>query len=267
MRPFAKYAGCGNDFILFDNREKTFPLSSHLIQRLCNRQSGIGADGLILLEHSDSADFRMRIFNADGSEAEMCGNGLRCLVKWLSHMGFSLSPYRIEVMHHIITAHTIAHAVCLEIGMPTDVQWNVPIHYQGRLVHAQHLNTGVPHAVLFVEELGSFPLIEIAPFIRSHPHWAPHGTNVTAVQIMDSKNIKIRTYERGVERETLACGTGAIAATLATAHHFHFTGPLTVHPLSGEELKVGFQKEKDFFSQVTLTGPVQFQFQGEIDCS
>src|SRR5690242_9341576 len=127
---FAKYVGCGNDFILFDNRQRNFPFSqADVIQRLCHRQKGIGADGVILLENSHLADFRMRIFNSDGSEAEMCGNGLRCFVQWLASSGYQMPIYRIETQHRILQAVKEKNNVRIEMGSPTNIRWNISFAY------------------------------------------------------------------------------------------------------------------------------------------
>lgn len=263
---FAKYVGCGNDFILFDNRQGTFPLSQPtIISRLCHRQKGIGADGVILLENSQQADFRMRIFNSDGSEAEMCGNGLRCLIHWLTLKGLPASTYRIETMHRILMAFRREAAICIEMGKPTHLQWNIPLSYHQQLFHAHHLNTGVPHTVLFIHDVDSINLVELGTYIRNHPFWLPKGTNVTVAQQIGAQRFKIRTFERGVEGETLACGTGAVAAALAAAHQHRLVSPLTIQTRSGEELTIGFLRHEKEFSNVTLTGPAQLTFQGEID--
>lgn len=265
---FAKYVGCGNDFILFDNRQGNFPLSQPtLIQRLCHRQSGIGANGVLLLENSVQADFRMRIFNSDGSEAEMCGNGLRCFVKWLATLGFQYQTYRIEVMHRILTTLQLPTTVCIEMGKPTHVQWNIPLSYQNQLLYVHHLDTGVPQTILFIQDIDDLNLIELGVYIRNHSLWMPKGTNVTVVQQVDYQVFKIRTYERGIEGETLACGTGAVAAALAIAHQYGLLSPIIIQTRSGEELMIGFLREQQGFSKVTLTGPAQCTFRGEVNFS
>ncbi len=262
---FAKYVGCGNDFILFDNRQSLFPFSQPaVIQRLCHRQQGIGADGIIFLENSSKADFRMRIFNCDGTEAEMCGNGLRCFVKWLASNGFQLPTYRIETMHQILTASKLEENVCIDMGQPIHIQWNIPLTYEEKLLYVHHLNTGVPHTILFVSDIQEINLIKLGRYIRHHSLWMPKGTNVTIAQQTGPQRFKVRTYERGVEGETLSCGTGAVAAALAAAHQYRLLSPLTIETLAGEELKVGFLQEQGRFSKILLTGPAQLTFKGEI---
>lgn len=263
---FAKYVACGNDFILFDNRQSLFPLSrSSLIPYLCHRQRGIGADGVLLLESSTLADFRMRIFNSDGSEAEMCGNGIRCFVKWLADIGFQGPVYRIETKERILTALQSDDMVSIEMGGPTDVQWDISLSYENQSLHVHHLNTGVPHTVLFVKDIDHFNLLELGSYLRDHPFWMPNGTNVTIAQQISPGEFKVRTYERGVEGETLSCGTGAAAAALAAAYQNRLLSPLTVRTRSGEELRVGFLEQRHRFTQVTLTGPASCTFRGEID--
>lgn len=262
---FAKYVGCGNDFILFDNRLQTFPTFPSLIQRLCQRQNGIGADGLLLLENSTKADFRLRIFNADGSEAEMCGNGLRCFVKWLIHLGFQSPLYHIEVMQDILTAKQTDNAICIHMGSPQSVQWDISLRFEHQFLRIHSLNIGVPHAVLFFEDIENINLLKLGAYIRNYSLWAPKGTNLTVVQKMDHQKLKIRTYERGVEGETLACGTGAAAAALSAARQNGFSSPIMIQTRSGEELKIEFSFENQKFSNVTLTGSAECTFRGEVD--
>lgn len=265
MFSFAKYAGCGNDFILFDNRQGTFPLEHPgIIQSLCNRKQGIGADGVLLLENSSNALARMRIFNSDGSEAEMCGNGLRCFAKWLATLGYDSPTLSIEVMGRTLKTRRAGEGISIEMGAPQNIAWNIPISFNGRLLTVHHINTGVPHTVLFVNDINAINLAEWGPYLRNHPHWMPKGTNVTVAQQIGNEKYKIRTFERGVEGETLACGTGATAAALAAAYLNHLKSPLVIETLSKEELTIDFSLEKGNFSQVALTGAAQLIYKGEI---
>lgn len=263
--PFTKYVGCGNDFLLFDNRCQEFPTFPVLIQHLCHRQKGIGADGLLLWENSIKADFRLRIFNCDGSEAEMCGNGLRCFVKWLTNLGFKNHPYHIEIAQNVWTAMQTKQVVCIEMKSPSHIQWDISLHFEDQLLRVHYLNTGVPHAVLFVEDIEHLNLAKLGPYLRYHPLWKPYGTNVTVTQVVNSKKIKIRTYERGVEGETLACGTGATAAALAAAYQEGLLSPLNVETRSGEELKIEFLFAQQKFFSITLTGSAECIFLGEVE--
>lgn len=264
--PFVKYTGCGNDFILFDNRCGKFPFSRpDIIQRLCHRQCGIGADGILLLEHSEQADCCMRILNRDGSEAEMCGNGLRCFADWLETVGFNQQTFCIEVMHRTFKASKAGSLVSIEMRDPSLVQWNIPLRFEEQFLHVHHLDTGVPHTILFVQDADAVDLARIGPYLRYHPFWQPKGTNVTIAQQNGSQTFKVRTYERGVEGETLACGTGATAAALAAARQYCLNGPLRMQTRSGEELEINFREEAQLFSAITMTGPAQYLFRGEID--
>lgn len=265
--PFAKYVGCGNDFILFDNRTETFPIFSRLIRQLCHRQQGIGADGLLLLGNSILADFSVRIFNADGSEAEMCGNGLRCLVKWLIHLGFDLPLFRIEVMQSVLSARQKQNDIYLEMPNPKNIQWNLVLPYENQSLRLHYLNTGVPHAVIFVKDIENTDIFNLGTFVRNHPFFKPQGTNATFVEELDNKKLKIRTFERGVEGETLACGTGATAAALAAAQLRKLKGPISVATRSGEELVIDFRLQNQEFADVTLTGPAKCTFMGEVELS
>jgi diaminopimelate epimerase len=264
--PFSKYVGCGNDFILFDNREGLFPASDRsLLKKLCHRQWGIGADGLILLEHSLKADFRMRIFNADGSEAEMCGNGMRCLAQFLNEKGYQQSSYKIETMQRLLTVEQTIDGISVQMGNPTNMSWNIPLKIEDQECVIHFLNTGVPHTILFVENSGKIDLKKWGPLVRFHPLFAPEGTNFNLVELKSPNEILLRTYERGVEDETLACGTGATAAALATAFCYQRSGPLLVHTRSEETLTIGFQLKDGLFSHVSMTGPAHCTFRGEIE--
>lgn len=264
---FAKYVGCGNDFILIDNRLKTFPIRQPLIHLLCQRQIGIGADGLILLETpvKPDADFLFRIFNSDGNETEMCGNGIRCFVKWLASMGFHHDPYRIQTMQSILTAKQVENGICVQMGPPRNIQWDISLRFENQFLRIHYLNTGVPHAILFTDNIDEIEILKLGAYIRNYPLWMPHGTNVTIAQKQPGARLKIRTYERGIEGETLACGTGATAAALAAARHYQISSPICVETRLGDELNIGFSRDNQQFSEVTLTGPAKCTFMGEID--
>lgn len=262
---FAKYEGSGNDFILFDNRLNSFPKIQSVIQSLCHRQKGIGADGLLLLENSLKGDFSFRIFNSDGSEAEMCGNGLLCFVKWLCNMGCKKPSIRIEVKDAILITRQIDEKIQIEMHSPKKTQWNIPITYENQKLIAHSIDTGVPHAVFFTEDVEKVDILQIGAHVRNHSLWGLNGTNVTFAQVLGEQKLKIRTFERGVEGETLACGTGATAAALAAAHQKCCLSPITVGTRSGQELWVEFSFEENFFSNVNLTGSARCIFFGEID--
>ncbi len=263
---FAKYSGCGNDFLIFDNREQQFPIHPPLIQTLCHRQQGVGADGILLLESSSRADYRMRIFNPDGSEAEMCGNGLRCLIQWLIDQGKGIerSSFHIELPKQTLMASKKGDAIQIEMGAPREMEWDVSLPFKNYFLPLHFLHMGVPHVMMFVDSVEAAPLMELGPYLRSHPRWGPKGTNVNLVEKVAPQKLKIRTYERGVEGETLACGTGATAAAIAAAKTSHWHSPILVQTRSGEELSVDFSFDQESFSQVKLTGTARFIFQGKI---
>ena len=264
--PFAKYVGCGNDFILIDWREHLFPIDHSFIQRLCQRQNGIGADGVILLENPTrmGADYRFRIFNSDGSEAEMCGNGLRCFVKWINDQ-FCCAVDCVETVSTLLKTKQVGQNICIEMGSPSNIQWNIPFYYDNQSLRVQFINTGVPHAVIFVNDFKEVNILTLCPYIRHHPLWGAQGANVTIAERKQDNYLKIRTYERGVEGETLGCGTGAVAAALSAAHLYQSLSPITVETLSSEELTVDFYYDNQEFSHVTLTGPARCVFTGKID--
>ncbi len=212
---FVKYQGAGNDFILIDDRAPHF--SPHLVPKLCHRKFGIGADGVILLQTSDLADFRMRIYNADGGEAEGCGNGLRCLVKFLPELGFPKKSYRIAMGKRVIEAQFVGEQIALDMGMATHLK---RLQIEGYEVHS--LNTGVPHAVVFTEE----KLESLGPFLQNHPAFAPEKTNVN-VAYLEKDHIRVRTFERGVG-ETLACGTGAAAVGFIASTQSLLPNPIRI---------------------------------------
>jgi diaminopimelate epimerase len=262
---FSKYSGCGNDFILIDNRENHFPHADRaLIARLCHRQCGIGADGLILLERSLKADYRMRIFNADGGEAEMCGNGIRCLIKFIRQLGGLRSHYLIETMHSCLRTTEKGEKVSVEMPEPQAIR--VSLSLPTGALQCHYLNTGVPHAVIFVDELQNDDWMRMAPLIRNHEAFGPAGTNVNFASLDPSGAVWVRTYERGVEGETLACGTGATATALAAGAQFGLPSPIQVFPRSGEPLDISFCFQGDSFSQVSMAGSAHFIFRGEFLC-
>lgn len=269
--PFAKYTGCGNDFILVDNRRHLWQLGKSPgvdrseISRLCHRRFGIGADGVIFLETTPAQPYRMRIFNADGGEAEMCGNGVRCLAGFMRDSGIAGDAFDIHAMHHRVHARLHSsqdrrHLVGVTMPPPCDIAYGMLLPIEGENLTVHHLNTGVPHTVLFVEDLECPSLMELAPKIRFHPAFHPHGTNVNFVSLPDNNALYIRTYERGVEQETLACGTGAVAAAIASAAVHRRQSPISVHTRSTEVLHIDLNDG----AWPIMTGAATHIFDGEI---
>ena len=194
----------------------------------------------------------------------MCGNGMRCFVKWLASMGFHDEFYHIETMESLLIATLIDQDVCIDMGSPRHIQWDISLRFNNQFLSLHSLNTGVPHAILFTDHIENVNFKELGSYIRHYSLWSPQGTNVTLVQKQKEKHLKIRTYERGVEGETLACGTGAVAAALAAARQHQMSSPIYVENQLGEKLKIDFCCENQQFSQVTLTGSAKCVFTGDI---
>ncbi len=267
---FFKMNGAGNDFIIIDNRELEYDLDGDTIAALCDRNRGIGADGLLAVEPArKGADYRFRYYNADGGEAEMCGNGARCFGRFTAHLGeIVLKRVTFETIVGTLAADMIGDDVKIAMSEPTDVRLNVPTQIEGLDATLHFMNTGVPHVVTFVKDAEALDQFDVSNFgstIRNHPDFAPAGTNANFAAILSPQHISIRTFERGVEDETLACGTGMVASALV--HHL-LTGapsPIKVDVEGGDTLEIGFEKSGDSFKKVTLTGPADFVFEGEID--
>jgi diaminopimelate epimerase len=265
--PFSKYSGCGNDFILIDHRTPFFSTDDpFLIRRLCHRQKGIGADGLILLENSMLSHFKMRIFNSDGSQAEMCGNGLRCLAQFLQELHLPKKRYTIEVTKQTLEVDYIEGNIRTSMGNPERIQLNLALELDGKQITCHFLDTGVPHAVILMDDIAHISIDALGSKIRHHATFNPKGTNVNFVQKLSSQEIAVRTYERGVEAETLACGTGAAAAAIAATLQWKLELPVTVRTRSNETLTIHFQyDEEGTVSHVTQIGPATKHFHGTFE--
>jgi diaminopimelate epimerase len=262
---FSKYVGSGNDFILVDNRDLSFPIDNHLfISKLCHRQFGIGADGVILLENSKTADYKMRIFNADGSEAEMCGNGIRCFFKFINECGGDKASYLIETKEAKIQIKQDENSTEIKVSMqePIDLLWNKDLKIDSEILKIHHINTGVPHTVIFTDEIQDEDIKIKAPKIRYHENF-PKGTNVNFASISGESQVTIRTYERGVEDETLSCGTGATAAAIAAAFIYNLKLPIRVKTKSGEELEIDCTINQSIIKDVTMKGPAVCVYRGQ----
>jgi len=262
---FVKMVGAGNDFVVIDSRISyiVYRISlPELARTLCQRKTGVGADGLLILEKSKKADFRMRIFNADGSEAEMCGNGLRCAALYAKK---TKGKIKVETKAGIYEANITGKSnVRIRMEDPKDLKTNVAITVNGRSIKVNYVDTGVPHAVIFVEGLEKIDVDSIGRDIRRHKKFQPRGTNVDFVEIIDDKNIKMRTYERGVEGETLACGTGAVASAIITRYEIRDTRyEINVHTKGGI-LKVCFNKKGNKIKDVYLEGCAKEVYHGEV---
>src|SRR5437763_1889009 len=246
MLRFTKMNGAWNDFILFDNRTGDVDLERNQIAQLCDRHRGIGADGILLLEKpTNHADFRMRYFNADGGEAEMCGNGARCFARFANKVGGQKTRISFETPAGVISAELKGDLVTLRMTEPTDLRLNVdlPMATENKMVH--FINSGVPHVVIPVEKIDNADVRREGAAIRYHKMFSPNGTNVNFIEKRGPNEIAIRTYERGVEDETLACGTGIVASALIFAASENTNGPINVIARGGDELEVGFERSGD----------------------
>jgi diaminopimelate epimerase len=270
---FFKMNGAGNDFIVVDNRDLSLSqeLDTDTIAALCDRHRGIGADGLLAVEPAQKgADFRFRYYNADGGEAEMCGNGARCFGRFTAHLGeIVLKKVTFETIAGTLTAEMVGDDVRIAMSDPKDLRLDTEVVISGLDTSLHFINTGVPHVVTFLasaEALDEFDVYNHGMAIRNDPAFAPAGTNANFAAVLAPGHISIRTYERGVEDETLACGTGMVASALV--HHL-LTGapsPIKVDVEGGDTLEIGFEKTDDqTLRNVTLTGPADFVFEGEID--
>ena len=264
MPRFTKMNGAGNDFILIDNRMGDVRLDRSQIAQLCDRHRGIGADGILLLEKpGNRADFRMRYFNADGGEAEMCGNGARCFARFANKVAAAKEKISFETQAGLISAELKGDSVTLGMTEPTDLRLHLELGIAGENKTVHFINSGVPHVVIPVVNIEDVDVRHEGAAVRYHKIFSPSGTNVNFMEKRGAK--KIRTYERGVEDETLACGAGIVASALIFGATEGCHGPITVLPRGGDELQVGFETVAGRFCNVTLTGPAQFVFEGTIE--
>lgn len=318
---FTKMVASGNDFVIIEKNNLSairYSLSA-IAKMICGRKLGIGADGVLLLEKSKKADIRMRIFNADGSEAEMCGNGARCVALWAKLKIKKSLPkagppaaekiLKIETKAGVIEAQVINDNVKIKLTNPKDIKIGIllkdksphsPPFFKGGKMKVDFINTGVPHAVVFVEGLEKIDVFNFGRAIRYHNKFKPSGTNVNFVEVINKDSIRVRTYERGVEDETLACGTGSVACALlyvarelvvakracflslreseateailknrllrpsgARNDTFSAGNKINVHTQSGEILKVYFDRIDNRLSNVWLEGKAKIVYEGE----
>ena len=256
-----KMTGSGNDFVVIDNRKTAITQRKPYAVRLCDRKFGIGADGLLLLEKSTKADFRMRIFNPDGSEAEMCGNGLRCILRFAVETGIVRKKKMfVETMAGILEGEVSGSTVKAQLNVTGKPRLNLKIPAGGKVITGHFLNTGVPHAVILTDDIDAVDLETIGPAIRYHAIFKPKGTNVDWIQAVNRHAVKIRTYERGVEGETLSCGTGSVAGAIVSFLLQKTSPPVKVLARSGETLTVYFDTD---LSKIYLEGRVGMIFKGE----
>ncbi len=264
--PFSKMSGSGNDFIVIDNRKKLLDADrlGDFIRKVCTRKVSVGADGVILIEPSSRVNFKWRFFNSDGSEAEMCGNGGRCVARFAVLKGIAPPKLSFETLAGIIEAEVSGRQVKLQMVQPTGLKLNLEVPIDGQTHQLHFINTGVPHAANLVDDVAAAAVKDLGRKIRFHGKFQPAGTNANFIQPVDRKHLKVRTYERGVEDETLACGTGAVASALIAAKIGLVDSPVEVQTTGGEILKIYFQLKGEGFDRVFLEGDTRVVYEGDL---
>ena len=266
--PFTKMSGAGNDFIVIDHRAALIPEQDQpeFARKVCRRMFSVGADGLILLENSAIADFSWRFYNGDGSVAEMCGNGARCAARFAYTKGIAGSRMSFETLAGIIEAEVSDdESVRLRMTPPCDFRTGLKVMLDRRERELSFVNSGVPHAVFFTEEEEQVPVREWGKIVRFHPLFQPDGTNVNFVQKIGENSIRVRTYERGVEDETMACGTGAVASAIFAAINGLVRSPVAVDTSGGDRLTILFDlQEGPQAENVFLQGPARIIYEGNM---
>ena len=276
---FTKMSGAGNDFVVIDkslNPDITF--ANGEINRLCDRRNGIGADGVILISSSNGYDFAMDYYNADGSTGTFCGNGARCSILFASKSGKLKGKNVRFVSNNMEYSGELLDngLIKFNLNQPKDIRREINVKSMGQDIQASYIHTGSPHVVISFDDLlqsllekviekefDKFPVVQIGREIRNLPEFAPRGTNVNFIKIINNE-VYIRTYERGVEDETFACGTGSVAAAVIGKLKFGIQSPVTLITRGREKLIVDFKTENGNFTDLSLTGPAKEIYKGEI---
>jgi len=262
---FYKMVASGNDFIVIDNRKGNIKNARLLTQKWCALHSGVGADGVLLFEKSKKAAFKMRIINSDGSEAEACGNGFRCIALYARKILKFPASFSFESLSGIIDAKVMSgDRVRVRLARPRDLRRNAKLTADGQKLTYSFINTGVPHAVIFVKNLSRVEVARLGRAIRQHQDFKPKGTNVNFVQVQSAQQVCVRTYERGVEAETLACGTGSTASAILSVLLGYTRPPVAVKTAGGEVLKIDFKFNEKIPEEVTLEGKAHIVFKGTL---
>lgn len=262
--PFYKMSGSGNDFIIIDNRENPVQTEdlSGFAAKVCRRKLSAGADGLILVEASDLVDFKWQFFNSDGSVAEMCGNGARCVARFAELNGICGPDMAFETLAGIVRAKVAGRRVKISMPDISDLKLDYELEWSGGLLPVSSVNTGVPHVVTTAFDLEEPDVSSLGREIRFHEAFSPAGTNVNFISRGPGRSIRIRTYERGVEDETLACGTGAVAGAVVSACRLGSESPVEVLTRSGETLAVYFDKQAERIGNIHLEGGARMVYDG-----
>lgn len=263
---FYKMSGSGNDFIIIDNHDNVVDETDlpGFIESVCRRKMSVGADGLILIENTDTADFKWRFFNSDGGTAEMCGNGARCAARFAYLKKIAGQKMSFETAAGVVHATVKEDRAKVKMPDPFDFKTDYTVELKNGSVTVNSVNTGVPHVVIVTKDIDTVNVVETGRAIRFHEQFAPEGTNVNFVCAEKNSAIAIRTYERGVEDETLACGTGSIAAALVMAEKSNLLSPVKVLTRSGEFLIIYFDKDGTRFYNVYLEGDARVIYEGRL---
>jgi diaminopimelate epimerase len=263
---FFKMSGSGNDFIIIDNRNNVVDESglTSFIRNVCRRKMSVGADGLILIEYSDSADFKWRYYNSDGGRAEMCGNGARCAARFAYLNKIAGSEMSFVTDAGIVHAQVTGDKVKVKMVDPSDFKQDYTIELKDGPLPVSSVNTGVPHVVVTMDSIVDVDVVGIGREVRLHNKFAPAGTNVNFITRVKNGAFSIRTYERGVEDETLACGTGSVASALVTAFKDKVNSPLNIETRSGGVLTVHYKEDNGRFHDIYLEGDARIIYKGEL---
>jgi diaminopimelate epimerase len=263
---FWKMNGSGNDFMLIDNRDGHIKDGEmgRFVERACRRRESVGADGVIFVTPSEKYDFGWHFLNADGGEVEMCGNGGRCVARFAFLKGIGGPKMTFETLAGPVSAEVEGRRVKVLMPKPTGLQLDMDLEKQKGWKSVDFVNTGVPHVVVGVEDLVNHPVTEEGRAVRYHARFAPEGTNADFMRPVGRNQLEVRTYERGVEDETLACGTGAIACSMAASVRGIVRSPVEVKTRGGERLMIHFQRKGDLFEEVWLEGNTAIVYQGQL---
>jgi diaminopimelate epimerase len=263
---FYKMSGSGNDFIVIDNRNNIVDESdlSNFIVNVCRRKMSVGADGVILVQNTGNADFKWRFFNSDGSVAEMCGNGARCVARFAYLNNIAGSTMSFETLAGLVKAEVIEERVKVKMTDPFDLETDDSIELKNGLASISSINTGVPHVVMVKNSIDDIDIVKIGREIRYHDRFSPAGTNVNFACHVKDNTIAIRTYERGVEDETLACGTGAVASAIVMAHKMKLDAPLSVLTRGGGYLSISFKEKEGQYYDIYLEGDARIIYKAHL---
>lgn len=263
---FYKLSGSGNDFIIIDNRNRIIDEKNlkNFVANVCRRKMSVGADGLILVEESGLVDFKWRFFNSDGSQPEMCGNGARCAAMFAYLNKIAGSKMSFETIAGIVSAEVKNDRVKIKMTDPSDLKTDYTLDLENGPLSLSSVNTGVPHVVIAALNIDDVEVVRLGREIRFHKRYAPSGTNVNFIHQQKDGMVAIRTYERGVEDETLACGTGSVAAAVVTASKSGIKSPINVMTRSGNSLCIYFKEKEGKIYDTYLEGDARIIYKGEL---